>query len=305
MPAAVQGGGSCSAGEEASHKDNNSLCKIRKDFVPLSMIPVSTLISLAVAALLGFAVPVALAWWLVRKFQIHWQTILIGAGTFIVFALVLEPILHQVVLKGPHGTQLMANVWYYALYGGLAAGLFEETGRFLSMKFLMRREPTSALPGVGYGAGHGGVEMLIIFGISMISNLAVAAMINAGQADILTAKVPEEQLAQVQAQFAQLASLTPGTLLIGFWERLSALILQLGLSMLVWTAVRRGGKWLWLFPAAILLHALVDGAAVILSKSVGMVAVEVIVCAIALAVGAMGWLLGRKLNADATAPSSI
>ena len=263
------------------------------------MIPTSTLISLAVAALLGFAVPIALAWWLVRKYQIRWQTILIGAGTFIVFALVLEPILHQIVLKGPHGAAIMGNVWYYALYGGLAAGLFEETGRFLSMKFLMKREPSTALPGVGYGAGHGGVEMLIIFGLTMISNLALASMINSGQTDVLLANVPEEQLAQVQAQFAQLASLTPGGIAIGLWERISALILQLGLSIMVWVAVRRGGKWLWLFPAAILLHALVDGVAVVLSKSVGMVAVEVVICAMAVAVGAMAWMLGRKLNADA------
>ncbi|MBO4340685.1 MAG: YhfC family intramembrane metalloprotease [Bacteroidales bacterium] len=253
---------------------------------------------MAVAALLGFAVPVLLALWLVRKFNIHWQTILIGAGTFIVFALVLESILHQVVLKGPYGTQLMSNVWYYALYGGLAAGLFEETGRFLSMKILLRREPSSALPGLGYGAGHGGIEMLIIFGVSMISNLLMSVMINNGQADVLTAKVPEESLAQVQAQFAALQGLGAGTIAIGLWERISALVLQLGLSMLVWTAVRRGGKWLWLFPAAILLHALVDAAAVVLSKSVGMVAVEIVVCALAIAVGAMGWLLGRKLNAD-------
>ena len=253
---------------------------------------------MAVAALVGIAVPVALAWWLVRKYQIRWQTVLIGAGTFIVFALLLEPILHQVVLKGPYGTQLMANVWYYALYGGLAAGLFEETGRFLSMKFLMRREPSTALPGVAYGAGHGGVEMLIIFGISMISNLAVAALINAGQADLLTAKVPQEQLPQVQAQFAQLSSITGGTLLIGLWERISALVLQLGLSLMVWTAVRRGGKWLWLFPAAILLHAFVDGVAVVLSKSVSMVAVEVVICAIAIAVGATGFMLARGLHVN-------
>lgn len=263
------------------------------------MISVSTLISMAVAAILGIAVPVVLAWWLVHKYHIRWQTILIGAGTFIVFALLLEPILHQVVLKGPHGAAITGNVWYYALYGGLAAGIFEETGRFLSMKFLMRREPSGALPGVGYGVGHGGIEMLLIFGVTMISNLALAAMINSGQADVLTAQVPEEQLPQVQAQFAQLASLTPGGLLIGLWERLSALVLQLGLSMLVWTAVRRSGKWLWLFPAAILLHALVDGVTVVLAKSVSMVSVEVVLSSIAIAVGALGWMLGRKLNAAA------
>ena len=89
--------------------------------------------------------------------------------------------------------------------------------------------------------------------------------------------------------------MSAGSIAIGFWERISALVLQLGLSMLVWTAVRRGGKWLWLFPAAILLHALVDGVVVVLSKSVGMVSVEVVICAIAIAVGAMGWMLGKKL----------
>ena len=170
------------------------------------------------------------------------------------------------------------------------------------MKFLMRREPTTALPGVAYGAGHGGVEMLIIFGITMISNLVLSVMINSGQADTLIASAPAEAQEQVQAQFAQLASVTPGALLIGFWERLSALVLHLGLSLMVWTAVRRGGKWLWLFPAAILLHALVDGVAVILSKSVSMVSVELIILAMALAVGAMGWMLGRKLNAEVPLP---
>ena len=260
------------------------------------MIQFSTLISMAVAALLGFAVPVALACFLVRKYHIRWQTILIGAGTFIVFALLLEPILHQIVLKGPYGAQLMGNIRYYALYGGLAAGVFEETGRFLSMKFLMRREPSSALPGVAYGIGHGGVEMLLIFGITMISNLVLSVMINAGQADLLTAKVPEEQLAQVQAQFAALEGMGAGSIALGFWERISALALQLGLSMMVWTAVRRSGRWLWLFPAAILLHALVDGITVVLSKSVGMVSVELILCALAVAIGTMGWLLGRKLD---------
>ena len=251
---------------------------------------------MAMAALLGFAVPVALAWWLVRKYQIRWQTILIGAGTFIVFALVLEPMLHLIILKGPHGADIMANTWYYALYGGLAAGLFEETGRFLAMKFLMRREPGTALPGVAYGIGHGGMEMLLIFGITMISNLVMSVMINAGQADTLIAAAPAEAQEQLQGQFAQLSTLTAGTLLIGFWERLSALVLQLGLSIMVWTAVRRSGKWFWLFPAAILLHALVDGVAVVLSKSVGMVAVEVIICAMAVAAGATGWMLGKRLE---------
>ena len=68
----------------------------------------------------------------------------------------------------------------------------------------------------------------------------------------------------------------------------------MGLSILVWVAVRKGGKWFWLFPAAIGLHALVDGLAVILSKSAGMVTVELIIMALAIAVAALAWLVARR-----------
>lgn len=250
---------------------------------------------MAVNALLGFAIPVCLAVWLVRKHHARISTILIGAGTFIVFALVLESLMHQLVLKGPHGASILGNPLRYALYGGLAAGIFEETGRFLSMKFLMKKESTKPLPGVAYGVGHGGVEMLIIFGITMINNLVISALINSGQADAIFAKVPEEAAGQLQVQLDQLQTMGAGTLLVGLWERISALILHLGLSLLVWVAVRKGGKWLWIFPAAIALHALVDAGAVLLQKSAGMVTLELIVMAEAIAVAAIGYLVAKKL----------
>ena len=259
------------------------------------MVPVSSLAMMAVCALVGIVAPVALAWWLVKKRHARLGTILVGAGVFFVFALLLEPVLHQAVLKGPYGTAITGNTWYYALYGGLAAGIFEETGRFLGMKFLLKKEPTGALPAVSYGAGHGGMEMLMIFGITMISNLAISLMINAGQADTILASVPAESRGQLEAQFAQLQELNAGQLLLGLWERISAMMLHLGLSVFVWTAVRKGGKWLWLFPAAILLHALVDGCAVVLSKSVSASAVEIIIFSMAVAIGAAGCMLSRKL----------
>ena len=250
---------------------------------------------MAANAFLGIAVPVCLAVYLVRKHRARLSSILIGAGTFILFALVLESILHQLVLKGPHGSDILGNTLLYALYGGLAAGVFEETGRFLSMKFLMKKEPSKPLPGIAYGVGHGGAEMLIIFGITMINNLVISALINSGQADAIFAKVPEEAAGQLQAQLDQLQTLGAGTLLIGLWERFSALILHLGLSMLVWVAVRKGGKWLWLFPAAIVLHAIVDAGTVLLQKSTGLVPLELIVMAEAIAVASIGYNVAKKL----------
>ena len=250
---------------------------------------------MSVNALLGIAVPVCLAWYLVRRHHARLSTILIGAGTFILFALVLESIMHQLVLLGPHGTAIQGNTLWYALYGGLAAGVFEETGRFLSMKFLMKKEPTAPLPGIAYGVGHGGVEMLIIFGLTMISNLVLSFMINSGQAETLFSQAPAEAAAQLQVQLDALQSTRAGAWLIGLWERFTALILHLGLSVLVWAAVRKGGKWLWLFPAAILLHALVDAGAVLLQKSVGMVLIELILMSEAVAVGAAAYMVAKRL----------
>ena len=250
---------------------------------------------MSVNALLGIAVPVCLAWYLVRRHHARLSTILIGAGTFILFALVLESIMHQLVLLGPHGAAIQGNTLWYALYGGLAAGVFEETGRFLSMKFLMKKEPTAPLPGIAYGAGHGGVEMLIIFGLTMISNLVLSFMINSGQAETLFSQAPAEAAAQLQVQLDALQSTRAGAWLIGLWERFTALILHLGFSILVWAAVRKGGKWLWLFPAAILLHALVDAGAVLLQKSVGMVPIELILMSEAVAVGAIAYMVAKRL----------
>ena len=57
--------------------------------------------------------------------------------TFIISALVLEKLLHAAVFKA-FGTALNANIWLYTLYGGLAAAVFEETGRLLAMKYAMK-----------------------------------------------------------------------------------------------------------------------------------------------------------------------
>lgn len=251
------------------------------------------MIAMALCAVIGFAVPIALAWWMAKKYKNSLYSILVGAGIFIVFALLLEPILHQLVLKGPHGQAIMGNTLYYALYGGLAAGLFEETGRFLGMKYLLKKKSPKARTGIAYGIGHGGTEMLLIFGVTMISNLALSVMINNGQADTLLASAPEMAREQAQAQFAQLQTNGFGYYLFGVWERLSALILQIGLSVIVWTAVRKGGKWLWLFPAAIFLHFAVDTCCVLLMKSVSMAVVEIFVSAFAIAVGAAGFMLAK------------
>ena len=57
--------------------------------------------------------------------------ILLRAATFVIFALVLEQLVHQLVFRSAVGATIGQNIWLYALYGGAMAGLFEESGRFI------------------------------------------------------------------------------------------------------------------------------------------------------------------------------
>ena len=260
------------------------------------MVPTSAVVMMAVNAFLGFVLPVGLAWYMCKSLHVRLSVILIGAATFVVFALVLESLVHMAVLNGPQGAVIRDNVWYFATYGGLMAGLFEETGRFLSMKYLLRRCPSNRFTALGYGVGHGGVERIIVFGVTRIGNLVMSMMINGGQTGRLLSTVPAEAQIQMQTVVQQLQDATAATYLLGLCERLSAIVIHLGLSLIVFSAVRKGGRWLWLFPAAIVLHALVDGAAVLLNHSVSTAVLELIVFLFALVVFCLGIVVSRNME---------
>ena len=101
----------------------------------------------------------------------------------------------------------------------------------------------------------------------MISNIVMAVMLNAGNADQLTAGIIDSvKLQSLYATFAALSGTAPATFLLSIVERFAALALHISLSVLVWFAAKNNGKYLWLFPFAILLHATVDAVAVILSR---------------------------------------
>ena len=74
---------------------------------------------------------------------------------------------------------LQGNLWLYALYAGLMAGAFEECGRWLALKLTLRwsRGPEDALM---YGAGHGGIEAVLLAGMTMLNNIIISLALNQG-----------------------------------------------------------------------------------------------------------------------------
>jgi len=256
-------------------------------------------VAMAISAMLSIGVPIALFFVVRRSYGKGIRPVLIGAAGFLLFAVVLEQFLHWLVIPpGPDGSiALMRRPFLYMLYAAMAAGVFEETARFVSFHILKKR-----CEGFGtalkHGIGHGGIEAIFIGGASMISSMALAALLNTVGAQGLAQAYGPLVFAQAQ----EIASTAPAMLFLSGAERLLALVVQISLSAIVFYAVYKPRK-LWLFPLAILLHALVDCPAALFQAgvitNVWLVEGIVAVSALALAAGAV-WL-HRRLEPKAPA----
>jgi uncharacterized membrane protein YhfC len=220
---------------------------------------VSTLstLSMAISMLIAIGLPIGLFLFWRKKYGLKLIPLLVGAGIFIVFALVLERVLHLVVLKpsADGSIALTQNApLLFVLYAVLAAGVFEETGRLIAFIFLKRRY-RGVGTGLSYGIGHGGIEAILLVGLTMLSNIVLSFMINAGSTAILG------DSPQVTDAIESLISTDPSLFLVGGLERVAAMAVQIAFSVLVWLAV--SNRKLWLYPFAIFLHALVDLPAVL------------------------------------------
>ncbi|MGN0665303.1 MAG: YhfC family intramembrane metalloprotease [Huintestinicola sp.] len=228
--------------------------------------PAEVITSLVIGGILAIFIPAA-AVIIYKKKNKHvpLSVFFIGCGIFVLFALVLEQLLHLVMLP-----VVMDKVWAYAVYGCLAAGIFEETGRFIAFKLFMKKH-TDPGTSVMYGLGHGGIEAVLIFGISMVSTLVTVLTVNSVGFDsavtLFSAGQGEETAELVKTQLEQIAGVTIGSTMLGVYERILAMTVHVSLSVVVFSAVRVKGNG-WLFPVAIALHAVFDFPAALSQKGV-------------------------------------
>ena len=139
------------------------------------------------------------------------------------------------------------------------------------MRFLMKNRLTEE-NAVMYGIGHGGAESLLLVGMTYVSNLAAAVMINAGALDLLLSGLDASARAQAAEQLSALWTTPPHLFFLAGVERLSAFALQICLSCIVCRAVR--DKKPALFILAVALHFAVDAGAALLAASVSVYVVE-------------------------------
>jgi uncharacterized membrane protein YhfC len=112
----------------------------------------------------------------------------------------------------------------------LLAGLFEETARYILLKFILKNT-RSWKEGVLVGLGHGGTEALIL---GIITALTFINMTVYRSIDLSTVpSIPAEQLELAKQQVAAYWSTPWYIALMGFVERIFAICLHVSLSVMV------------------------------------------------------------------------
>lgn len=223
------------------------------------MIGTSTFVSLGLMIAFGVIFPIVIAIWWIKTQKEKITTVLVGAATWFVFAMILESI-PKLILFNPVlsiGKTVMGNVVLYTVLGALLAGVFEETGRFIAFKTLLKKR-TNRETAISHGIGHGGFEALYILVLTGVQYMIYAVMINAGafQDIIEQTAATGVDVSALQALPAQLMAMTPATSLVSLVERIFAILLHIGLSIMVFYAVKKSKSWLYIL--AIVLHALFD-----------------------------------------------
>lgn len=231
------------------------------------MIRTDALIFMGFTALFTILGPIIAAILFYRKQKYFVGSVFIGAAVFFLFQMVTRIPLIQLVLPKMQWYQDMAknNIWVYALFLGFTAGLFEEVGRYLAFILVLKKHHDWK-NAVAFGIGHGGIEAILLVGLTYVSNLMTSMMINSGLYETMIAQYPE-QARGAMIQVKDLLVQTPSSLyLIASVERLFTFFIHIALSVLVMVGIQKKKGLLYL-GLAILLHMLIDSPVVVLSAS--------------------------------------
>jgi uncharacterized membrane protein YhfC len=200
--------------------------------------------------------PLALGLSARRRLGAGWRYFGYGALIFILFQLISRvPItlgIQSLIAPQLQASRAARLAWIGIL--SLSAGIFEEFGRYVGYRWLMKREEKTWAKGLMYGLGHGGIEsMLLVAGLVALTLIQVLAL---SRADLSTLPLTAEQRALAEQQLAAIAAQPAWVPLLGAWERMWTIPLHVALSIVVLQVFRRGSLgWLWL---AILAHTLAN-----------------------------------------------
>jgi len=230
-----------------------------------------------------------------HRFGLPWGLYGAGAATFILSQVghipfniyVLNPLTEKLALQPVPGS---ANLAILAVLLGLSAGIFEETARYLALRF-WRRDVRSWRLSMMFGAGHGGIEAVLV---GLLAFLGFLQLVFYRQFDpqVVTGLAEGPQLEALRLTLQTYWGYNWYEHLWGSLERFSVLPIHLSATVMVYYSVRRKNL-LW-YLAAVFWHALVDFFAVFAIQTWSIPVTEGIILALGLLSWGIVFLLREK-----------
>lgn len=201
-----------------------------------------TIITVCVTLCISLLLPVAvlIVYGVKNKGRGVWSAWLLGAAGFAVMQVVIRLPILSVLSLIPAFVEF--SVRHYVLYCfilALTAGLFEVVGRYVVAKLMSKK--LTCIRGIAAGMGHGGIEAMLIVGMTYVNNLIYIVMINSGQFDTIV-----QQTAAMGVDTASLVALkealvgtNAAVFLLAGYERILTMAFHVALSLLVCYFVSR------------------------------------------------------------------
>ena len=225
----------------------------------LGMKLAACVVTLLISLVLPLALPIVLS--RVYRGEGVGKAWLVGAVGFLVPQMLIRlPVLTYLGTQAGFVNFAQSHLLVYALVLAFTAGLFELSGRYAGARVL--RKELTFRRAVIMGLGHGGIEAIILVGLSYVSNVAfLVSMMNGAldqhMAAMASAGTATSQLAAMRQIMVETGA---GMFLLAGFERVLAMVCHTCMTTVVCYGVARGkaGKMCLLCLG---IHFLMDSTA--------------------------------------------
>ena len=233
----------------------------------ISPVPVASIIGMAVTFIIALAAAVAAFYYGWKKLHGRLSSFAYGAIVYYVVSKLLEPVVSATII-GFTGSAMTGSILAFAIMAALVAAIFEEGGKYLAMKTLIRdiTEEDAFL----YGAGAGVLEALLLTVFPQVGYILNSVLINSGIMDESLKLLEEPELTSTYSALVPLWETPSANFCVAGFERVIMIVMCISLSLMIYYYLKEGERRMLLFPFA--AHFFVTCISTLLTQSAGAVA---------------------------------
>lgn len=201
-----------------------------------------SIVAMVITLLVTLVMPIVV--WIVyvlknKEKKVGGAVVLGAAGFFVMQIVIRVPILNAVALLPGYVEFVTGHYVLYCLILAFTAGLFELIARYVVAKILAKK--LTFEHGIAAGLGHGGIEAVVLIGMTYVNNILYSVMINTGTFDTVVAQaaalgVDTSTLLMLKEQLISSSSFL---FLLAGYERVLTVIFHVAMSLLVCYFVSR------------------------------------------------------------------